>query len=82
MVLWKGINGFCCCAANISDLKDKSSYKPEAFIYIQAQLLAQIYETNPLFNMYPKTGGRKATQPTDLKWDLVSVEKRNNLKQL
>lgn len=72
---------FCCCAVNNSDLEDKSSYKPKVFIYIEAQLLAQVYETNPLFNMYPKTEGRKAIQPTDLKWDLVSVEKQSNLKQ-
>lgn len=71
---------FCRFAENNCDLEDKSSYKQKALIYIQASLLAQVYERNPLFNMYLKTVGGKAILPMDLKHALVSVEERNNLK--
>lgn len=70
---------FCCFAENSYDLEDKSSYKQKAFIYIQASLLAQVYERNPLLNTYFKTEGRKAILPGDLKCALVSAEEGSNL---
>lgn len=71
---------FCCFEENNYDLENKSNYKQKAFVYIQASLLTQVYERNPLFNMYFKTEGRKASLPMDLKYALVSVEEGSNLK--
>lgn len=66
--LWKGISTFCCFAEGKYDLEDKSSYIQKISIDIHASLLGWICEKNPLYNMYFKTGGRKAILPMDLKY--------------